>query len=502
MKQYNMEGEKKYSKLILIIVITLIGIGVFLRLYFYVINRSLWFNEAMLALNIVNRSFLDLFKPLDYDQGSPIGFLLLEKVVISLLGNKDYKLRLIPLLAGLISIPLMYLVSKKIVGQVAAIFSLALFTFSPTLIYYSSEVKQYSTDVLVSLVLLFVFTKCLDKKTTVQSLILLGVAGSLGIWASHPSIFVFLGILLTLGLTFILHKDTNHLFWLIGIGTMWGICLGIIYFINLRYLATNNYLLDYWINGFAPFPPWKNFNWFVVILRDILKDPAWLPVSIITVGLLLLGIYSFLIRKWQFMLVLICPFLFTMIASCLHKYPFSGRMILFLIPFLLLLLAEGFRFVGAWCLVVNKPIAILFSTAIVIFFLNGLILNDFNHLQSPKLGEDIKPVMAFIRKNYLSTDLIYLYNGAQPAFDYYAPMNGIEGSKYILGIKSRNEPIKYLDDIEKLSGNQRVWFVFSHVYSGNKGNERDYYLEYLNEIGVKRLEFLSSNASVYLYDLK
>ena len=39
---------------------TIIGFGIFVRLVQYLFNRSLWHDEAALALNIVNRSYLEL----------------------------------------------------------------------------------------------------------------------------------------------------------------------------------------------------------------------------------------------------------------------------------------------------------------------------------------------------------------------------------------------------------------------------------------------------------
>jgi asparagine N-glycosylation enzyme membrane subunit Stt3 len=67
----------------------------------------------MLALNIVNRGFADLFKPLEYDQGAPIGFLLVEKIFNLFLGRNEYALRLFPLILGLLSLWLFYLLLKR-----------------------------------------------------------------------------------------------------------------------------------------------------------------------------------------------------------------------------------------------------------------------------------------------------------------------------------------------------------------------------------------------------
>src|ERR1044071_4971260 len=71
----------------------LILAGAFLRLRQYLTGRSLWADEAMLALNIVGRKFVGMFQPLDYDQGAPIGFLLVEKLFNALLGKHELALR-------------------------------------------------------------------------------------------------------------------------------------------------------------------------------------------------------------------------------------------------------------------------------------------------------------------------------------------------------------------------------------------------------------------------
>ncbi len=87
--------------LIALIAIALIAIA--LRAAQFAAGRSLWVDEAMLALNIVDRSPIELLRPLDYKQGAPIGFLLVEKLLIGLQGNRDTILRLFPLLSGIAS---------------------------------------------------------------------------------------------------------------------------------------------------------------------------------------------------------------------------------------------------------------------------------------------------------------------------------------------------------------------------------------------------------------
>jgi hypothetical protein len=59
----------------------IMGLGVALRFAQYLANRSLWLDEAFLALNVVQRSFSQLFQPLDDEQVAPIAYLLAENLL-------------------------------------------------------------------------------------------------------------------------------------------------------------------------------------------------------------------------------------------------------------------------------------------------------------------------------------------------------------------------------------------------------------------------------------
>src|SRR2546423_12591897 len=67
--------------------IVIVGIAVRVRQFLY--NRSLWNDEALLAANLVNRSFRGLLAPLSDNQGAPIGFLWAEKLAVSLFGSGE-----------------------------------------------------------------------------------------------------------------------------------------------------------------------------------------------------------------------------------------------------------------------------------------------------------------------------------------------------------------------------------------------------------------------------
>ena len=119
-------------------------LGFFLRLWLYFINRSLWGDEASLALNLVSRNFRELTQLLDHGQAAPIGFLFIEKLFIVIFGNHEYVLRVFPLISGFLVLYFIYRFSREHLGA-AGLFSIALASITWWFVYYSSEAKQYSS---------------------------------------------------------------------------------------------------------------------------------------------------------------------------------------------------------------------------------------------------------------------------------------------------------------------------------------------------------------------
>ena len=104
--------------------------GAALRAAPFVLDRSLWLDEAKLALNVLDRPVPDLLRPLDYGQAAPAGFLLLEKLAVTALGEGERALRLVPLLAGLASLWLFHALVRRWLSPAGALLGLALFALS------------------------------------------------------------------------------------------------------------------------------------------------------------------------------------------------------------------------------------------------------------------------------------------------------------------------------------------------------------------------------------
>lgn len=500
--------------------LTIVLAGFGLRLRQVLVNRSLWLDEAMLTNNILARDFAGLFRPLDNDQGAPVGFLLIQKLFTLLLGDSEYALRLVPFLAGVLALALMFLLARKFADPFAGWFALGLFAVAPSLIYYSSEVKQYSSDVAIALGLTFlyirihpytddtdyadshgkIFLKSVSsvKSVSNKNFAILALAGALVIWFSHPALFVIAALGLTLFAQAVREKDKRQIIALLLVALAWALSLAALYFVNLRQLSTHEFFLDYWREGFVPHDA-SAFAWLVNSLRAPFADLLGLQLPYLVSGFLFLlgmiGLTRRLPRLGLFLLLILSLALF---ASFLTLYPFAGRMILFLVPIFCLLLADGVDFLadltGFW-----KPVRSLVFIALFAAFLISPLSLAYENFTAPKMREHIRPTMETLRENLRDGDAVYVYYWAEHAVRFYAPKYELDISTFTIGADHHAQPELYRPELDALRGRGRVWFLFSHVYEEDGFNERDYILDYLNSIGELKREYRQPGTSVYLY---
>jgi Dolichyl-phosphate-mannose-protein mannosyltransferase len=487
---------------------SLIAVGIILRLRQYLANRSLWADEASLAVNIANRTFGGLTQPLDYHQAAPIGFLFIEKFFIVLLGNKDYILRLFPLFAGILAIYLLHRITKEYFGG-AGMATVLMFSINSWLIFFSSELKQYSSDVMVALLLIYLSSRCFKEDARVRDFQLLGVGGIMTIWMSHISIFILAGIGLTLVLEKIIHKKYMSFSWIIGLGAVWLISFGAEYIFTLQYIAADKYFQTYWQKAFMPLPPWRDIQWLVKTYYSFILIIVGRTDSILILmipALAFIGSVSLFIRNRSIAIVIIFPFIAALAASALEKYPLSYRFMLFLIPSILLLMTEGIRSIYLFFAKWQRGPALILSGIPIVVMLWFLIPIAWNVFNSPEKISEIKPIMEYVGKSKTQNDVIYIYYGSAPAFIYYAPFYHLDPTNAIFGSDSLKKKValnSFFDDVEKLKGNDRVWFIFSDIVDcgGCYGDKRIFFTDYLDKFGTMLDSVRGTAAGAYLYDL-
>ena len=479
-----------------LLVVAIIGFGALLRLNRYFFNRSMRVDEAALALNILERSPAELLRPLEYDQAAPIGFTVATKLFAQAFGLSEPVLRFLPLTAGLLALALFYLLAKKFLPRLVLPVAILLFAMSDPLITFSVEMKQYSSDVLIALILLLLALKFDLLRSTWRGIALIGIIGAILIWFSHPAIFVLAGIVAATCVRAVQESKGKSLLRPSLAFSAWGLSFLILYLLSLRETSQSEELINYWGEVFMPFPPTSlsDWEWILKSLYLALERPVGLYLQGGAALLFLVGLISLLAFRPKEALLLLLPIIAVMGASALQVYPFSERLILFTVPMFLIVVVKGLdnmvRLGGRY-----KLFLLAGSLFLVAYFpVKDGVARGLN----PRMLEEMRPVIRYLGENYQDGDRIYLYYSSEQAFEYYRQYLELDRLDYITGQIARSEPNRYFDQIDELAGNPRVWIVLSHVFRGASGSELQLITKYADCIGEELDSYPAVGARVYL----
>ncbi|HVX66730.1 MAG TPA: hypothetical protein VHA11_09025 [Bryobacteraceae bacterium] len=307
--------------------------GIALRVRLFVSEISLRLDECSLALNILSRSLADLMKPLDYAQGAPLLFLWVQRLVLAAShSTSELALRLVPVLSGSAACAGFWLLCRRLrLSTAGTLCATGVFCFSPLLIDYSNQAKQYSTDLFMAIAIYLAALRFFEDASRRNTLVYAAV-GVLAVGISYPSVFVLAGVG-TVGLIDAWRRqDRRGLALQFAVASVWaaGFVLNFAFF--LRHLTHIPGMLGYWQRNYWAFMPLSSLT------------PAWLLQAAIKVGsmtgykasyvlpLVLIGGAMLLRRDWRTAAMLWIPAMLAVLASAGERYPFAERMILFLVP--------------------------------------------------------------------------------------------------------------------------------------------------------------------------
>ncbi len=507
--------KSSYSLSYLSLFLLFFGLIVRVRQYFY--NRSLWFDESLLALNLVNRSYKGLLDVLDYNQAAPPLFLWLEKLAIQTLGNNEYALRLFPFVCGIISLYLFYLLATRFTSGITTVIAIALFISLKEIVYYTTELKQYSSDLAIGLLLFLILISLRSQILNLKQIIGLSILGSLSIWLSHPSIFIMAGVEMTNLVKNPWHKIKSVFVNRIFVYIVWLTSFAWLYVLTIQRTMGNESLVDSWSVRY----PDSIFD--IVWLLDAFGRFFHKPLGFIgiTDGIamvaFLLGAVT-LYRKNSFKLfILNAPLLVTLIAAYLHKYPFRDRLILFLSPYAILIVAEGIAFLIKKCyrqyrkaqgknkysvsLVLNLAFTSLIVISLTILPLSrsSLMVINPSQFNIEKIGLGIE----YIKSYQEAKDIIYVFPTSKLQFKYYADKYNLASENHIYALHKPSEnEVGYRQEIAQIKNKERVWFILSlsRVREEEFPQQKEILLNYLDKIANQIYMVQGQDFLICLYD--
>lgn len=486
----------------------LIVVGIGGRLAHMLADRSLWLDEAMLALNIVARSFADLLHPLDYAQGAPLGFLMLEKVSVTLFGPSEAALRLVPFLAAVGAVPLFHFVARRCLPRREALIALAFFALSPALVYYAAEAKQYSVDVFVAVLLLLATLHADQEHGSGVAAALLALLGAAAIWLSHPAVFVLAGAgayLIGRRLRAGGRRDAVRF---AVVATVWLVSFVLDVRVSLQDLAMNRFLLGYWDGGFPPVPlSLAALSWYPRAGQNLLALGFLVPFageqsSLVTTALCWTAL-AFACRwcvrhPWQ-ALLLVGPLGVAFVAAALGRYPFAGRLLLFAVPSVFLVLAAGAG--SAWRMTERSAASV--GIVVLVGLLASCVLPLASWLAHP-YKEELKPTLAWMSQRMAPDDVVYVHGRAVHAFTYYTVATNrfaTRGAAIVQGRARQTDEASWAAaEVQQLMGHTRVWMVLTGQWSWSP-HEHAALRSALEARGTQLDAFAATGASAALWNL-
>jgi len=430
------------------------GVAIYFRLY-ELGSRNLWTDEAWVALAVMKPTATEA---LAAGQSTPPFYLLTLWAMVQLWGHSEMVLRSLAWLFGVGTLGLIWRFSRSLVEVPAALLALAAVAFSPIMVYYSKELKQYSGDAFFAVGVLWL-TERLQAREGGQGWPALALAGVVGLGYSQPLIFTLPVVWAVLWVTLPRVQRPR----LVCLGSVWLLAAAGYYLLFIR-REIDPELVAYWtqdfpdLSGLVPFFRWLGpalYRYFWYFLGE--WGVIWGPL------LLAAGMMVMVRRgRGRVLLYLTGPLLLAFGAACLHRYPFmahygGNRLMLFSAPVLYVLVAAGGWGVLAMLWRRRQRVLALALAALLLVALN-LRAGIKENLSPLNNREEIQPLVAYLEANLQPQDLIYVYYFAVAPFKYYyhGPNPGICWGRSCVeqGLdpagQARVQPL-------------RLWLIASHI---------------------------------------
>lgn len=432
-------------------------LGFILRLKGLLANPSMWHDECALAWNVLNNNYGELFGKLRFLQVAPPMFLIFSKILVSVFYVKnnifacDFVLRLIPFIFGTLSIGAFYLVCKSLFkSKWTTLIAVLVFCLNPVLINYSFEFKPYILDVFCVLCALWIFLNTDFQANSTKKVFANGLILAILPWFSFMSVMAIFAGFMTLSFK----KENPKNFFLMFLPIFLSAFLYLKFYVLNAYEQSSAGMIGFWQNEFVK----RDLSNITQLNMDNLHYFfSNLPMFSCTLLSLLMfaGLaLMFKDRNWRFILISALTQASLIIASILHVYPYSRRLIIFLIPFVLIFSVKIFD-------IKNKTLAGILLAFVVIPHL--IFTMNFLKLQNINKGDFSRELMIKMAEKISPEETIVINESSNAEFCYYDLFFNLKHNKLFLKPKNKSE-IAINTELNKLTKG-KYWFYMPYDYS-------------------------------------
>jgi 4-amino-4-deoxy-L-arabinose transferase-like glycosyltransferase len=485
--------------------------GIILRVFHFIHNRSLWNDEAYLANSLIRMDFTELMQgPLAYHQKAPITYLWISRLSVLLFGKTEMALRLFSFLCGIASLFVFLPVARYFLKPLGAVVAMAILAMAGSLVFHAVEAKQYSVELLSTIVALYLYIKY-HNRLDFSSLLLWGLWGAILVWFSYPVIFVLAGIAFAMCLSYLIKKEWNSLLRSVLPFSLWLVSFAVNYFLfTYKHHENSEWLLRWFADhgAFMPLPPasvsdlawffhtaymtlrfsvgllWIYFTHENPLIQLVLRMPM-LPLLLAFIGVI--ALYR---NNKQVLMLLTFPILFALLASGLKLFPFFERLTVFLAPLLILLIVYGCQKAMDFLHTDSK-----WKYAIPVLLLVGPVMNSTMQLVNTSLFGEHKQSkeregLLFIKDKLQQGDQVYMFWNNLHFYEYYKEAYDLNyeaiigGDEKFVSSDIQDYQTKLDQQISVFAGQKRIWVMYNKFHKYNLG-EMEHQIPWYDKEEVK-----------------
>lgn len=175
----------------------LVAVGLFLRVWHYAANHSIWYDESVLLVNVMEKDFAGLLGPLHHAVAAPPLFVWLLKLLHLTAGDVSYVWRAVPFAFSVAGLLLTVPLARRVLDPPAAVLAVGLVAVSDAAVWLGCCIKPYAGDAAIATGLLL-YLRSTESWPATKRLLILATATPVFICVSYTSMFTIGAVLLAL----------------------------------------------------------------------------------------------------------------------------------------------------------------------------------------------------------------------------------------------------------------------------------------------------------------
>jgi hypothetical protein len=391
------------------------------RIYLYWRAPSLWVDEVSLSMAVITHPLLALTQKLDFQQLAPLGFIWIQRSIVDLAGVSERTLRLFPLIAGCLSVVAVWDMSRRFLDRDGAVMAAALIGLAPFAVRYSNEAKQYSVELFVTAMLLWLrsYSGDMPRKPKIQAGVV--AAGVVACLFSIPAIFVLAGMWASYAAVALRAENRRPDLIFVGLaGFIWCAAFGVIH-MTLLAPNTDPYMLRWWLPSDLSLHLRDVYLGSLIahgFLDPILAFNAYMSRKVLTAGCicLILGGYALAkMRGSQVALLFVTPLVLCLAAALAGKWYLSPRLMLWTAPLCAVLIAATVCWMAAFVGRFSSLARLIAAEVIIAFSLIGAAY----WVRNPHT-QDLRGAVEFSQRAMQPGDVVYVFSHSMAGWMFYS----------------------------------------------------------------------------------